>query len=69
MVQFLKAHPEFVGAYPDYDLIDADSKVIRHIRAPDYSAQDLIELIVCQPGPGALVRHRGSSKPADGIPR
>jgi glycosyltransferase involved in cell wall biosynthesis len=56
MVQFLEAHPEFVGAYPDYDLIDADSKVIRRIHAPDYDARDLVERFICQPGPGALFR-------------
>ena len=56
MVQFLETHLEFIGAYPDYDLIDANSKVIRSVHAPDYDAHDLVELIVCQPGPGALFR-------------
>jgi glycosyl transferase family 2 len=56
LVQFLEAHPEFVGAYPDYDLIGADSKVIRRVHAPDYDARDLVERFICQPGPGALFR-------------
>jgi GT2 family glycosyltransferase len=58
VVQFLEVHVEFIGAYPDYDLIDANSKVIRRVRAPDYDPHDLVELVVCQPGPGALFRRR-----------
>jgi glycosyltransferase involved in cell wall biosynthesis len=54
MVEFLKAHPEIVGAYPDYHLIDA--QVIRRVFAPDYNVRDLVERFICQPGPGALFR-------------
>ena len=56
LVQFLEAHSEYVGVYPDYDLIDLRSKVIRRIHAPDYDARDLVENFICQPGPGALFR-------------
>jgi hypothetical protein len=56
IVQFLEVHPEYIGAYPDYDLIDASSKVVRRIRAPDYDPNALVEQFICQPGPGALLR-------------
>jgi glycosyltransferase involved in cell wall biosynthesis len=56
LVHFLEAHGEFFGAYPDYNLIDAHSKVIRRVYAPDYDSRDLIERSICQPGPGALFR-------------
>ena len=56
LVQFLEAHSEFIGVYPDYDLIDGHSKVVRRIHAPDYDARDLVECFICQPGPGALFR-------------
>jgi GT2 family glycosyltransferase len=56
LVHFLEAHGEFFGAYPDYNLVDAHSKVIRRVYAPDYDSRDLIERSICQPGPGALFR-------------
>jgi glycosyltransferase involved in cell wall biosynthesis len=62
LVQFLEAHPELVGAYPDYDLIGADSKTIRRVHAPDYDARDLVERFICQPGPGALFRRAAFEK-------
>jgi glycosyltransferase involved in cell wall biosynthesis len=56
LAQFLDEHPEIAGAYPDYDLIDANSKVIRRICAPEFDAHDLVERSICQPGPGVLFR-------------
>ena len=56
IVHFLETHPEFIGAYPDYHLIDVHSKVIRRVYAPDYDPRDLVERFICQPGPGALFR-------------
>jgi glycosyltransferase involved in cell wall biosynthesis len=56
LVGFLESHPSTWVVYPDYDLIDADSKVIRKVTAPDFKAVDLVEKSICQPGPGALFR-------------
>ena len=50
--------------YPDYDLIDANSKVIRKVLAPEFSARELIEESVCQPGPGALFRREAFTSTA-----
>lgn len=46
----------FVGAYCDYELIDINSKPIQKVKAPDFSRRDLIDKMLCQPGPGALFK-------------
>lgn len=56
LVAELAARPKIAVVYPDYDLIDVNSHKIRRVYAPDFSAQDLIERSICQPGPGALFR-------------
>jgi len=55
-VQALHARPDIVLAYPDFDLIDEQSRRIATIRAPDYSKQMLYGRFHCLPGPGALFR-------------
>ena len=55
LVKFLRETGS-CAVYPDYDLIDANSKRIRVVMAPEFEARALIERSVCQPGPGALFR-------------
>ncbi|MCA1452091.1 glycosyltransferase [Bradyrhizobium sp. BRP22] len=43
-------------AYPDFNLINENSRIVRRIYAPDYDQQRLIAGFHCLPGPGALVR-------------
>lgn len=62
LVEFLLANQSVWAVYPDYDLIDANSKVIRNVHAPEFDAGDLIERSVCQPGPGALFRKEAFSR-------
>lgn len=40
--------------YPDYDLIDAQSKIVRRAEMPDYNRDDLVVDLICQPGLSAL---------------
>lgn len=55
-VAMLQDNPATVVAYPDFDLIDADSRRLRRITAPEFDAFDLYWRLVCHPGPGALFR-------------
>lgn len=56
IVAHFRLHSGITVIYPDYDLIDAKSKPIRKVNAPEYSVQDLVEKSICQPGPGAIFR-------------
>lgn len=56
LVAHLKTKPELVGVYPDYDLIDAKSRKLKAIFAPEYSLTDLFFRGICAPGPGALFK-------------
>lgn len=40
--------------YPDYDLIDVNSTIIRTVRTPDFSREDLVCKLICQPGLAAI---------------
>ncbi len=55
-VAVLQANPSTVVAYPDFDLIDATSRRLRRITAPEFDVHDLYWRLVCHPGPGALFR-------------
>jgi glycosyltransferase involved in cell wall biosynthesis len=59
LVDYLQRNPSILAVYPDYDLIDLDSRIIRRVRAPDYDARQMVEQSVCQPGPGVLFRKEG----------
>lgn len=54
----LVSRPAAVLVYPDFGLIDADSRTIGSIGAPDYSRRALYAELHCLPGPGALFRRR-----------
>ncbi len=52
----LDATASVLAVYPDYDLIDAKSKILRRVQAPDFDLREMVERSVCQPGPGVLFR-------------
>jgi len=56
VVACLKANPDAVLAYCDFNLIDADSRVIRRVRTPEFSYDDMVVKVTCPPGPGAFFR-------------
>lgn len=58
MVDVLDAHPEVLVAYPDFDMIDEEGRVVRHRPTHDYSYRDMIVWNSSQVGPGALIRRR-----------
>jgi glycosyltransferase involved in cell wall biosynthesis len=48
--------PSIVAVYPDWNMIDENSKVISQVRTIEFSRQALIAQFVCIPGPGAIFR-------------
>lgn len=57
-VAALQAHPEAVGVYCDYELISAESTVLRHVAAPEFDYFAMLQRGVCAPGPGAFFRRK-----------
>ena len=55
-VEKLRDRPEIVLTYSDFNIVDPKSRVLRRVRAPDFSYRDLAVTIVCQPGPGVFFR-------------
>lgn len=55
-VKALASHPRAVVAYPDFQLLDPHSAVIRTVRASDFRYSDMLLRLECPPGPGALFR-------------
>lgn len=55
-VRELRAHPEVVLTYCDFNQIDPNGRVIRRVRTPDYSYRDMVAKVICPPGPGAFFR-------------
>jgi len=55
-VELLQSVPEVIVAYCDFNLVDEESRVLRMIRAPDFSFFDMAVRFVCPPGPGAFLR-------------
>jgi glycosyltransferase involved in cell wall biosynthesis len=58
LVTALQANPDAAVAYVDYKLIDAKSRSFREIKAEDFDARRLCVDLVCQPGPGTLMRRK-----------
>jgi glycosyltransferase involved in cell wall biosynthesis len=56
LVNILKANPDAVVAYGDFDLIDAASGHIKTVVAANFDHGDLTIDLVCQPGPGAIFK-------------
>ena len=48
--------------YPDFCLINQDGEAIRDVRVQDYSYYDLVILLQCLPGPGAIFRREAFLK-------
>jgi glycosyltransferase involved in cell wall biosynthesis len=55
-VAALQRDPGAVVAYCDFELVDPNGKVIRYVRAADFSLEDMLRQLACPPGPGALFR-------------
>ena len=52
----LRNNPAAVLCYPDFQLIDPESRVVRNVIAPEYSYKEMVTKFICAPGPGAFFR-------------
>jgi glycosyltransferase involved in cell wall biosynthesis len=55
-VEALRASPEIVLTYCDFELIDPHSRVIRTVRARDFDYREMVVNLTCAPGPGVFFR-------------
>jgi hypothetical protein len=55
-VACLRSTPDAVLCYPDFQLIDPQSRVIRHVAAPEYDYREMVTKLICAPGAGAFFR-------------
>lgn len=55
-VKVLLDNPDAALSYPDFDLINPSSDVIRSVSAPDYSYDEMVMEFKCAPGVGAFFR-------------
>jgi glycosyltransferase involved in cell wall biosynthesis len=55
-VGLLMDNPDASLCYPDFDLIDPYSELIRSVSAPEYSYHEMITNFVCAPGVGSFFR-------------
>ncbi len=61
-VAALMEHPTAVAAYPDFNLMDPQSKAVRVVHAPDFDFCRALLGNECLPGPGALFRREAFLK-------
>jgi glycosyltransferase involved in cell wall biosynthesis len=59
----LLENPKASVAYPDWDLIDSDGRLIKRVTTPEYAFESLVGSFTCLPGPGALIRKSSIRKP------
>jgi len=57
-VEVFLERPDVLVAYPDWSMIDADSKPVRTIRVPDFDYTFMVRRFRCIVGPGAFMRRR-----------
>jgi glycosyltransferase involved in cell wall biosynthesis len=58
MVAYLDANRTLLAAYPDWNVIDGKSQVLRPADAWVYSLHEMIRCCACFPGPGTLMRRK-----------
>lgn len=68
LVQCLLSNQGAVLCYPDFQLIDSESRVIRNVDAPDYSYYEMVTHLLCAPGPGALFLKQAYSQAGEWNP-
>lgn len=55
-VSALSDNPDAVATYCDFKLVDCRSRLIRNIRADDFSYEKMLSQVSCPVGPGAFFR-------------
>lgn len=57
-VRYLKANPDVILTYCDFNLIDPNSIAIRRVKAPEFCYKDMLVKLACPPGPGPFFRRQ-----------
>ena len=57
-VEFMKARPGILMAYPDWNYINANSDFVWHVQVPEYDYFYMVTRHRCFVGPGAFLRRR-----------
>lgn len=57
LVEKLVAEPELLVVYPDWDIIDENSKFLQKVKTRDYDYVDMLRDWFCIPGPATFFRH------------
>jgi hypothetical protein len=57
-VRFMQEHPEVLVAYPDWAIIDEQSRVVREIVTFEYHYLSMVRWHHCFPGPGTFLRRK-----------
>jgi glycosyltransferase involved in cell wall biosynthesis len=55
-VEAMEQHPNAIVSYPDWFLIDEQSKILSEFRTLDFDYKTMITSLLCLPGPGAFIR-------------
>lgn len=55
-VPFLDARPDVIVGYPDWLIIDEQSRTVSEITTFDYSFENMVAWLYTVPGPGSLIR-------------
>jgi glycosyltransferase involved in cell wall biosynthesis len=61
-VNCLADNPDTVACYCDFDLIDPQGRVIRHVKTPEFDYRHMLAAVVCPLGPGAFFRRTALEK-------
>jgi glycosyltransferase involved in cell wall biosynthesis len=57
-VAFMQFRQDILVAYPDWNVIDPNSRVVRNIQVPEYDYLYTLKYHQCVVGPGAFIRRR-----------
>jgi glycosyltransferase involved in cell wall biosynthesis len=61
-ISIFEKNEKIVAVYPDWNMIDSNSKILSEVKTIEYSKKELIEHFVCIPGPGTIFRTAGANK-------
>lgn len=57
-VDFMQANPDLLVAYPDWVMIDPESRIFEEVHLPDYDYIYMLRHHHCVVGPGAFIRRK-----------
>jgi len=55
-VEVMERHPDVLVTYPDWVILNEDSRPVLTIHVPDYSYAEMLTTCRCLPGPGTFMR-------------